>query len=193
MTNKELRKIEKLQLQKLTEEQKIELFIKGDHDTLIKSIALFLWKTALSYAKHDRLLASDYMSILLEGAAIAITKYDSEKTQYISSYITTCSINKLKESFVRKKSKKRSAIHIEYQDILDNRLEENIIFQEDIEVENDKKLDFIFTKIKKKDLNIMKLLREGKSQKEIAELHGCSHQNINAKITRIISELQSHI
>ena len=85
MTDQYLHKIKSSNLSKLTNEERIELFNTGDFDTLIKSYILFFKKKAMQFAYNNKANEDEYFSILLEGAAKALTKYDPDTSPYINS------------------------------------------------------------------------------------------------------------
>ena len=193
MTHKELRQIEAEGLHLLSDDEKLQLFIDGDYDTLIKAHMLYFWKLALRFAWNDEDLAQDYLSIILEGAARGLTRFNPERTPYISSYICNSGRNKMIEHLTHMKMQKRDGINISYDIEKDERYEINLFEIEDRDKEISNILDELFTHLKPSDLKIMQLTREGLSQREIAHIEGCSHQNINIKIKRIYEQLQSHL
>ena len=54
-------------------------------------------------------------------------------------------------------------------------------------------LDDMFEILKEDDKVIMNLIREGKTQRDIATILGKTHQNISSKVSRIMNKLQNNI
>jgi len=193
MKDTELRKIQKEGLHKLSDKAKLKLFIDGKYNDLIKAHILYFQKLALSFAYNDRDKASEFLAIMLEGAALSLTKFNPDKSPYVSSYICNSGKNKMMEHLTRINTMKRSGVTVEYLDYKDQREDEDYILQENKDIKIDNKLNELFETLKPKDKKIMELLRQGKTQREVALLQSCTHQNIHAKVQRIISDLQSHI
>jgi RNA polymerase sigma factor (sigma-70 family) len=194
MTDKELHKIQNDNLSELTNEDRIELFEAGDFNKLIKSYILFFRKKAIHFAWNNTDLQDEYLSIMLEGAAKALTKYDPNVSQYINSYICTSGLNNLHGHFKSISMKKRTGVTVEYLDYMDERKEDTVTFDEEPKEEIISiTLDEMFESLNDKDRKVMTLLREGKTQREIGDMYGCTHQNINAKVKRIIKQIQNNI
>jgi RNA polymerase sigma factor (sigma-70 family) len=189
MLEKQLREIRRKKLDKLTDEEKYNLYLIKDYDTLVKAHMLYLFKLAMQYANNNRQLAEEYLSIMFEGVTKGLIKFNPEVSSSISAYICVTGKNTLIEHFRNIKAQKRSGIHIEYDVEQDTRYEEE---EERTEEEVSNILDNIFSNLKEKDKELMGFLRRGLTYREIARAYNCSHQNISEKVMRIMNKLKTN-
>lgn len=188
MKNSELRKIENTKLHRLSNEEKLVLYTNGDYNTLYKAHALYIMKIARNASNYNQELTNEYFSILSEGFANGLATYDKDKTPYLSSYLMTCANNNLNQHFKLMSMQKRTAITINYEDVIDI-----IPDDSDIEIDdNGKALDYLMSKLKPKDKQLMEYLRQGYSQADISRLFNTTQQNISTKIIRIFNKLKQY-
>jgi RNA polymerase sigma factor (sigma-70 family) len=185
MLEKQLREIRRKKLDKLSDEEKYNLYLNKDYDTLVKAHMLYLFKVAMQYANNNRQLAEEYLSIMFEGVMKGLIKFNPELSSSISSYICVTAKNTLIQHLRNLKMQKRSGIHIEYDPNQDTRYEE----EDKTEEEVTNMLNNIFANLKDKDKELMNHVRKGKSYREIAEVYNCSHQNIAEKVKRIMNKI----
>lgn len=187
MRNTELIEIRRKKLDKLTDEEKFNLYLNKDYDTLVKAHMLYLFKLAMQYANNNRQLAEEYLSIMFEGVMKALLKFDTSVSSSISAYVCVSAKNTLIQHLKNIKAKKRSGIHIEYDVEQDTRYEEE---EEITEEEVSNILDNIFVNLKEKDKELINHVRRGLSYREISELYNCSHQNISERVKKIMKKIK---
>lgn len=188
MKNSELRKIENTKLHRLSNEEKLVLYTNGDYNTLYKAHALYIMKIARNASNYNQELTNEYFSILSEGFANGLATYDKDKTPYLSTYLMTCANNNLNQHFKLMSMQKRTAITINYEDVIDI-----IADDSDMEIDdNGKALDYLMSKLKPKDKQLMEYLRQGYSQADISRLFNTTQQNISTKIIRIFNKLKQY-
>lgn len=188
MKNSELRKIENTKLHRLSNEEKLVLYTNGDYNTLYKAHALYIMKIARDASNYNQELTNEYFSILSEGFANGLATYDKDKTPYLSTYLITCAKNNLNQHFKLMSMQKRTATTINYEDVID-------IIPDDSDMEiddNGKVLDYLMSKLKPKDKQLMGYLRQGYSQADISRLFNTTQQNISTKIIRIFNKLKQY-
>jgi RNA polymerase sigma factor (sigma-70 family) len=193
MTQKFLHKLKDDKLFELTNEDRIKLFEAGDFDTLIKTYILFFKQKAIHFAYNNTELQDEYLCIMLEGAAKGLNKYDPKISRYINSYICTSGLNNLNQHFTSNSMKKRKGITVEFNNAHHSPVHHDVYEDKTKEEEVNNTLDKMFESLDDKDRRLMTLLREGKTQREIGNMLGCTHQNINHKFQRIIKQIQNNI
>lgn len=188
-----LKDIKKQKLDKLSNEDKILLFKDGDFNTLIKCHMLFFKSKANSYANFNEDLSNEYFSIMLEGAANALKLYDPSKSPFISSYICKSAINNLNASLKKGTMQKRDGETVEYKEY-----HSDVVYQTyDNDITKEKEvsntLDKMLSTLNDSDREIMNLMRTGLNQVQVSRVLGCTHQNINSKVKKIMKNLQKYI
>jgi RNA polymerase sigma factor (sigma-70 family) len=186
MTNTELRKIEREKLHQLSNEEKIDLFINGEFDKLVKCHYLYLVKIAKETTRNPELI-KEHFSILLEGLLNGLNSFDKDKSPYITQYLIKCAKNKLNQHFLSLKMKKRNAATVNYDDVsYDISQEEETMSQEEI----NNILDNIFTFLNYKEQKLISYVRDGLNNREIAEHYGVSHQAISLKLIKLMKKIK---
>jgi len=188
-----LKDIKKQKLDKLSNEDKILLFKDGDFNTLIKCHMLLFKSKANSYANFNEDLSNEYFSIMLEGAANALKLYDPSKSPFISSYICKSAINNLNASLKKGTMQKRDGETVEYKEY-----HSDVVYQTyDNDITKEKEvsntLDKMLSTLNDSDREIMNLMRTGLNQVQVSRVLGCTHQNINSKVKKIMKNLQKYI
>lgn len=188
---KELQKIKKLKLDKLTDKEKYQLYLDKDYDGLVKAHMLIFWKTACKFAYDDKDLAEEYLAVILEGVAYSINKFKPDTSNSISAYICNSGRNKLLAHLRDTKIKHidTSQLDDKYDNVMDD---DKPIGEENEDELNNIKLNKMIASLKPDDRLIMEHMKKGMTQAETARALNTSQQNLSLKVQRIMNKLRKN-